>query len=222
MSGLNKFLREFAKRTIWLFCPNRCPYCNKLIGYHDTECDACAKKLAGSVIQKLPMGGSCIAPFEYSGAVRRAILKFKFREDISPADSLAKHIYGVTKDIAGNTDAVTNVPLSALSLEKRGYDQTRILAKKTAELLGLPFYPALKKIKQKKVQHTLDREARKENVIGCYEVPDSESIAGKRLLLIDDICTSGYTMAECRRVLLEAGARDVQCAAAAIAELEPH
>ena len=221
MSTLKGFFRKLADRAVWLLCPNRCPYCDKLIGYHDTECEECIKKLFNGVrSRELPEGGRCEAPFEYKGQVRQAILRYKFRSDISAAGSFAKQISKVTGRLAPIIDAVTNVPLSESSLKQRGYDQTELIARKTAEILEKPFCAALRKVRQKRVQHSLSLKERRENSKGCYAVSDAADIRGKTLLLIDDICTSGYTMAECRRVLLEAGARDVYCASAAISELD--
>lgn len=221
MCRLKQFLKKLADRAVWLLCPNRCPYCDKLIGYHDTECEECAGEFfKGPYIRELPDGGVCMASFEYKNEVRRAVLRFKFGSDTGAAGSLAKGEAMAAQRAAPVIDAVTNVPLSAVSLKKRGYDQSELLARKTAEILQKPYCVTLRKIKQKRVQHSLNLNERRENVKDCYAAADEESIRGKNLLLIDDICTSGSTMAECRRVLLEAGAANVYCVSAAIAQLE--
>ncbi len=221
MIGLKGLFKELGNRIVWLLCPMHCPYCDRLIGYHDTECGQCAQTLSGNAFEReLPGGGMCRAPFEYKGGVREALHRFKFRGDLSAAASLSKHLADVMKEHRDSFDAVTNVPLSIRSLKKRGYDQTEIIARRLSVLLDKPFTPALVKIKQNKVQHSLRASERERNPAGCYAPVDKDAIRGKRLLLIDDIATTGFTLAECRRVLLEAGAASVECAVVAFAVLE--
>ena len=81
--------------------------------------------------------------------------------------------------------------------------------------------PLLRKTVHNPAQSGLkEAAARRANVLGVYEAVDPERISGHRILLVDDICTTGATLAECARVLREAGAEDVVCAAAALTPLE--
>ena len=81
---------------------------------------------------------------------------------------------------------------------------------------GTPAIPVLKKIRNTKPQSRLpDVSHRKANVLGAFTVPDPAKIQGKRILLIDDIITTGATVSECARTLLTAGAKEVYCAAVA-------
>ena len=106
-------------------------------------------------------------------------------------------------------------------LRQRGYDQARLLAESACRLWETKPLPLLRKTVHNPAQSGLkEAAARRANVLGVYEAVDPERISGHRILLVDDICTTGATLAECARVLREAGAADVVCAAAALTPLE--
>ena len=116
---------------------------------------------------------------------------------------------------------VTWVPVSPRRLRQRGYDQARLLAESACRLWETKPLPLLRKTVHNPAQSGLkEAAARRANVLGVYEAVDPERISGHRILLVDDICTTGATLAECARVLREAGAADVVCAAAALTPLE--
>ena len=119
--------------------------------------------------------------------------------------------------IAGNHgNAVTFVPVSWRRNYARGFDQARLLAEETAKIWGVRAEPTLRKIRHTKAQSSLEDPAlRTGNVKGAYAVPRPDRVRGRRLLLIDDVCTTGSTMAAAAEALLEAGAASVVCAALA-------
>ena len=122
---------------------------------------------------------------------------------------------------SGAFDTVTWVPVSPRRLRQRGYDQARLLAESACRLWETKPLPLLRKTVHNPAQSGLkEAAARRANVLGVYEAVDPERISGHRILLVDDICTTGATLAECARVLREAGAADVVCAAAALTPLE--
>ena len=119
-------------------------------------------------------------------------------------------------ELAGEYDLVTWVPLSRRRLRERGYDQARLLAKATAKELGLPLTPTLHKQRNTQPQSgTGDAAKRRANITGAYRMKRGADVAGKRVLLIDDIVTTGATLSECARVLGKAGAEQVVCATVA-------
>ena len=140
----------------------------------------------------------------------------------SAAAPLGELIAGCAAEhFSGAFDTVTWVPVSPRRLRQRGYDQARLLAEEAARVLEVPALPLLSKGRNTEAQSGLDGDAaRRANVLGVYEAVDPERISGHRILLVDDICTTGATLAECARVLREAGAADVVCAAAALTPLE--
>ena len=103
--------------------------------------------------------------------------------------------------------------MSFLRLRKRGYSQSRLLAEECARLLGAETAPLLRKRRYRPPQSRKTGEAaRAANVSGAFSAVHPERFAGKRVLLIDDVVTTGATLSECARVLLTAGAEEVVCA----------
>ena len=118
--------------------------------------------------------------------------------------------------MAGEYDLITWVPVSEERLKKRGYDQAMLLAMAAALELQDVAVETLKKPADNLAQSSLnDKKARKDNVQDAYLVPDPDLVEGKRILLIDDIITTGATLDEASRTLLEAGAKSVVAASLA-------
>ena len=167
-------------------------------------------------------GFRCAAPLWYQGLAREGLHRFKFRGMSSAAAPLGELIAGCAAEhFSGAFDTVTWVPVSPRRLRQRGYDQARLLAESACRLWETKPLPLLRKTVHNPAQSGLkEAAARRANVLGVYEAVDPERISGHRILLVDDICTTGATLAECARVLREAGAADVVCAAAALTPLE--
>ena len=103
-------------------------------------------------------------------------------------------------------------------LKKRGYNQSQLLSKALSSLLDIPYQDTLRKIKRTKKQHRLKYAERKTNLTGAFEVIDKELIKDKRILLIDDIVTSGYTLGNCAKKLSSAKPELICCATIASAQ----
>ena len=113
-------------------------------------------------------------------------------------------------------DLLTWIPVSRLRKFRRGYDQAELLAKAVGRELGMETTAVLKKVRNNRQQSKIhDAAMRRANVLGVYHVTDAEAVQGKRILLLDDIFTTGATASEAARVLLTAGAKEVHCAAVA-------
>ena len=107
-------------------------------------------------------------------------------------------------------DLITWVPLSKKRLRERGYDQARLLAQRMGEVTGLPVAAALAKTRNTRTQSRLGQDAsRRANVLGAYACRPEVELAGKRVALVDDVVTSGATLAECAACLRAAGAASV-------------
>ncbi|MDR0446274.1 MAG: double zinc ribbon domain-containing protein [Oscillospiraceae bacterium] len=160
----------------------------------------------------------CVSALRYEGGVRRGFLRYKFSGDYWLGEVFGEIMAGVIFEaLDGEFDAVTWAPLSSRRRRKRGYDQAKILAETVAERLGFPLVPTLIKKRDTAANSSLTSAAdRAPNVSGAYDVlPDAANL---RLLLIDDILTTGATLSECARALIDGGAESVVCAVFAEAD----
>lgn len=162
------------------------------------------------------------APFLYEDMVRDSLLRFKFRGMSQYAE-----VYGpllaasVGAHLADRFDVISWVPVSRKRRRTRGYDQAYLLAEAAAKSLGGKPEATLRKRRDNPAQSSrTSAESRRANVVGVYEAAAPERLAGKRILLIDDILTTGATLSEAARTLRTAGAADVVGAAFAAAGKE--
>lgn len=155
----------------------------------------------------------------YTGYMREILqaVKYGFRPDLAAAVGSLLAVAVENDPAYDRIEAVLPVPLHPERLAARGYNQGLFLAKSVAAALRVPVLAeTLVRIRFTESQSGLGRRERKRNVAGAFLVTNCREVAGKRLLLVDDICTTGYTLSECARVLLLAGARRVECLTAAL------
>jgi ComF family protein len=205
-----------------LLCPPRCAFCERR-GVHGV-CPACEKTLpyAENPLREGAPFGRCVSPLRYEGAVRQSLLRFKFRGGQSAAEGYAQLMARViAEEFPGEFDCITYVPVSEQRRRQRGYDQAQRIAVELGKLWDTPPQTLLRKIFDNRPQSGItSREERKGNVLGVYEAADTEHIQGARVLLVDDIITTGATLGECVRGLKAAGAQSVVCATVASAVYE--
>lgn len=154
----------------------------------------------------------------YRGAVRRAIHVFKYGRTPQVADILSRWLTGCVQSHFGHlhVDAVTCVPLHAKRQRERTYNQAALLATRLARALDRPFLGnLLRRTKSTPSQTSLSAHQRRENVRGAFRVRRPQRIAGKSLILVDDIMTTGATMNACAACLKKAGTRHVYAASVA-------
>lgn len=203
-----------------LLFPPRCVFCGKLLrnGEDNGLCAACQSELpwiVGQVAEQKPEFISlCVSPLWYQGEVRESIHRYKFSGRSGYAPFYGRLVAQCVQDhLAGRFDLITWVPLSKERLKVRGYDQAMLLAQAVAKELGNTAVGMLRKMRNTDAQSGLtDASARKANVMGTYEVVDPALVEGKRILLIDDVVTTGSTLSECAGILCIHGAADVVCA----------
>ena len=204
----------------WIF-PPRCTFCHALVENGTiTVCDACREKLPmtrSGGVQKKDYVKLCAAPFYYEDDVRESLLRFKFKDATGYAEEYGKLLADcIRTHLAGRYDLISWVPLSRKRLKERGYDQAMLLALAAALELDDVAVSTLEKPLEAEKQSTMgSAEKRKANISGAYRAVDPELVEGKRILLIDDIVTTGATLSECAKTLLAAGAGEVLCAAVA-------
>ncbi len=207
------------RRLTELVFPRKCILCRTLLSKEETDlCRSCRVDSPEYRYgrRKLPHVRDVTAVWDYTDKVRLSINRYKF--------SNARHYAGpygrllamrIQKDLP-DAELVTWVPVSAKRKRSRGYDQVELLAKAVSAELELPCERLLNKFRDNPPNSSLKTpEERRANVLGVYKAVDPARFAGKRVLLLDDVVTSGATASECARVLLTAGAKEVIFAAVA-------
>ena len=200
--------------------PPKCVLCRNLLSKEETDlCGICREEAPAYPLRKRTPQflDSFAAVWYYEGSVRESLLRFKFRGARSYADAYGRLVAMKLLETAeGDFDLLTWIPVSCLRKLRRGYDQVELIAKAVGRELGMEPVPTLKKIRHNRPQSRICDEAkRRANVLGAYRVTNPEALAGKRVLLLDDILTTGATMSEAARMLKTAGAKEVHCAAVA-------
>lgn len=211
---------KLREALLEFFFPSRCCFCRRLTRNGTAVCRECGKRYPdrprGQCERLLDRSLRCLSPLRYDGDVRRALLRYKFGGATSCAPVLACYMQKCLDESGISCDSITWVPLSAKRLRSRGYDQARLLAEALAKAEGLPCPPLLKKQRHTVAQSGLrTREQRQRNAEGAYCALDPAGIKGRRILLVDDIVTSGATLRECARMLRRAGAASVTAITAA-------
>lgn len=205
----------------WLF-PEKCILCGGILEREETDlCHTCrveAPEYPGSRV-KFPFISAWTAVWHYEGHVRRSLLRYKFYNRRNYAGSYGRLLaMKLMKADRVDFDILTWVPISQKRLRKRGFDQVALLAEKVGQELVVTPTSTLRKLRHNRQQSRIVGYAqRRANVLGVYEAVDPAAFAGKRILLLDDIVTTGATASECARVLLTAGAKEVQFAVIAAA-----
>ena len=216
-----------------LLFPRRCVFCRRLVSKGLNLCGICAETLpfcqGTDARQSGEFYSSCISPLYYTDTVRDSHHRYKFQGARWYANTYAPFVAQcITEHYAGRYDLITWVPLSRKRRRKRGYDQAELLAVAVSAELGIPNGRAGRSPLQATLCKTRDtaplsslggKDERKAQISEAYAVLDSAAIAEKRILLIDDVVTTGASLAECARTLLMAGADEVLCATLARSEV---
>ncbi|WP_209343022.1 phosphoribosyltransferase family protein [Flavonifractor sp. AGMB03687] len=205
-----------------LLFPPKCVFCGKVLDTgEDGLCARCQRELPWLTDGEAELTGEffslCAAPLRYQDKVRDSVRRYKFKGRRGYHKLYGRLVAQCVHDhLAGRYDLITWVPLSPQRKKERGYDQAFLLASAAALELGEVAVETLRKERNTDPQSGLTEDAqRRANVLGAYTPVDPELVAGKRVLLIDDVVTTGSTLSECARTLRTMGASDVVCAALA-------
>lgn len=239
-SGVGRVLRQLR----WVLYPRRCPFCDRVLGTVSPcpDCAGALEKLRRKPTMRLSaqqhylgrLEGAA-APYRYAGLARRAVLRAKYQGAPWAADELgtemARLLFGsaVRMRLSGpevqpvpgldrSYDCVVPVPASN---KARGYNVPERMARPIARAVGVPLVPrALVRVHASRRQEGLSLDERLANVAGAFAVTDPEWAEGKRILLVDDVITTGATAAACAQALLAAGAQSVYAVALATVEFD--
>lgn len=204
-----------AAALLDLLFPRKCPFCQRLAEGEALLCPDCQRTLPWLTEKAAERSPEflklCVSPLAYRGPVAESIHRYKFSGRRNYAAAYGALMAQCVLDHPDVTfDLLSWAPLSRKRLRRRGYDQARLLARAVGERLNVPVTPVLVKRRDIPAQSgLLEQAARRANVLGAYELLPGAEVTGRRVLLVDDVVTSGATLSECARVLLTAGAAQV-------------
>ena len=199
-----------------LLYPRRCALCDRLLTRKERSvCGVCRAGLDVR-IHRFPGG---FAPLPYRGGVRRSVLRMKYGGRPEYARFYAAMIFLAGRKLLERyaPQAVIPVPIHRRRLAKRGYNQAEEIAKLLARALGVPLLSgAVVRVRHTRPQRGLGRRERGRNLQGAFACVPGAALPA-RVLVVDDIFTSGATVREMTRALRAAGVREVFAACAALA-----
>lgn len=204
-----------------MLCPPRCVLCEKFLA--DESLDMCPACLTAARVFPfepfhIPHVKKWVALWQYSGDVRDAIVRYKFLKRRSYHVTFARELANRIASSDLNYDLISWVPISTLRRMGRGYDQVELIAQEVGKHLGCRPVKLLHKHRHNRRQSRIKGvEARRRNVAGVYRAVDVDALRGKRVLLLEDIITTGATVSEAARTLKTAGAKEVSVACVALA-----
>jgi ComF family protein len=159
-----------------------------------------------------------VAAYRGRGVVRHIIHEFKYGRQIHLRHLVARWLRAALDDerLHGNHfDVLVPVPLHPARQRERGFNQARLLSELLSAQISIPSKLHLERIRYTTTQTALDRPERMENLHNAFRLRKNADVRGLRVLLIDDVLTTGSTLSECARVLKRAGALSVHAATAA-------
>jgi ComF family protein len=241
---LARHAKTLATTLLDLLLPPHCPACLTQIPTHGTFCAACfatltfiteplcagcglpfaSRALAGPLrlcpacLDRPPPWHEARAALLYDDAARALILPFKHADRQDNASILATHMARAGATLLARADLLVPVPLHRRRLRARGYNQAALLAQTLSRRTGIPSAPdALQRLRPTPSLGELSAPARAAALDGAIAVRPARAalIAGSRILLVDDVLTSGATASSCARALLDAGAAHIDVLVAA-------
>ena len=200
--------------------PPKCILCRKVLKNRETDLCGCCRADApeySTAKRKLQFLDSFVAVWYYEKYVRSSLLRYKFYGARSYASGYGRLLaMRLQQEYPDGFDVLTWIPISRARKFRRGYDQVELLARSVGRELGMKPVSVLRKVRNNRQQSRIrDAAKRRANVLGVYCICNPDSVRNKRVLLLDDIITTGATASEAARVLLTAGAAEVHCAAVA-------
>ena len=223
---------KLIQKFLNFLLPPHCPICHKpILDNHavcgecfgklfflgSTVCQRCGKplpykevRICGACLKKSPVYQQARSVLKYNEFSKALILPFKHADSIELTPLLVQWMDQKGKELIENCDCLIPVPLHLKRLLKRKYNQSALLAQKLAKIHHKDYEPSvLMRRRHTESQGHMTAKQRQENVKNAFKIQNSDKIKGKKILLIDDVMTTGATVSECSKVLIKAGAESV-------------
>jgi ComF family protein len=190
-------------------------------------CEKCSEPFSGAITNPFDCANcahrrlyfdAAVSAFRSRGVVRKVILDFKYRKRVYLRHLVARWLFAALDDdrLRGRKfDLIVPVPLHPAKERDRGFNQAALLADLLSGRMSLPMRPALERVRYTTTQTAFDRAERMENLRGAFRLRKNANVRQLRVLLIDDVLTTGSTLSACARVLKKAGAASVYAVTAA-------
>lgn len=226
-------IKSIKEAALDLLYPRRavCMGCGSMLGCdRDDLCETCRAKLAGNwvgartVDPKLKLDGAAFA-YSYQGTAGSLVRRLKYSSVTVLSEMMAKDIARAVQVLRMEQDVLlTAVPMHPKRRRKRGMNHAEILARSAAQMLNMEYSELLMRTRNAPQQARLSHEQRRTNLRGGFAVrPEwQEAIRGARVLVIDDVFTTGATARACAEALRQAGAKRVYFVAYAYGERKKH
>lgn len=228
-------MKLFLTEVVDFFLPRFCPSCStKLLSHEISICKNCSNEILLADNQriefefnkkfkakKLVEGFTSLYVFEKDKQLQEILHHFKYSNKFLIGIELGRRIANKNKDLmeSWKIDLILPVPLHHLKKAERSYNQSVYIVKGISEILKISYNQKILKRKRYTESQTLKNILERElNVIDAFSVSNEKKIRGKNLLLVDDVITTGATISECARQLLNAGANKIFAASIAIAD----
>jgi len=201
----DKYICSDCEKHIKKIEPPVCSKCSKPI-FHNSSIDLCQE--CCDVTRHFEMSKS---PYAYEGLIKKAIYSYKYYNKTYFYKFFGNCLVSFMKDINyTDFDFIVPVPLHSSKMRKRGYNQSELLARHISASLSIPYVDALKRTKKTLKQSEQSKEERRKNLKDAFAVKSSpEKIINSSVLLVDDIYTTGSTVDECSKALVNYGAAKV-------------
>lgn len=184
-----------------------CPICRSAGSGSQGLCERCAKSLLAP-----QLGAFELSLGVYGGTLEQAVRAYKFQGVRRLGQLFGVELAHSLEVSRWHVDMLCAVPLHPLRFMQRGYNQSAVVARAAAKEIGLPYRPLLRRVRSTRQQARLGATARQNNVAGAFR---AAPLAGERVVLVDDVMTSGATVTECALALFAAGAGRVYVATVA-------
>ena len=202
MIGVKSSLNSFFEHLICAVYPSKCPICRRVSDV--LPCQRCAQSLVREELRyilPLPLVDELRAFYTYEASAAELVKALKYRRETSLIQFMANEMHDLYLAWDPEVDTITPVPIHRSRLSWRGFNQTESLCERLPpHLIGQD----LVRVRRTMPQVKLTPEERSKNLVGAFKCPDY--IVGKRVLLVDDVFTTGATANECAKALKAAGA----------------
>jgi len=205
-----------------------CDECDdKVVRIVPPFCSRCSEPFPGAITGEFRCANfehrqlhfeAAVSAYRSRGIVRRIVLDFKYGKQMHLRHLLGRWLAAALHDsrLRGrHFDLIVPVPLHPARQRERGFNQAELLAQLLSAKMPVPARGVLERTRYTTTQTAFDRSERMENLRGAFRLRKRADVRGLRVLLIDDVLTTGSTVSECARVLKEAGASSVYAATAA-------